>query len=100
MTRLSLTCRSLLLAAWLSAPRAQTAWERSQLVDDRTWHAMAYDPLRQATILCGGVSQSGSFDDTWEWAGSAWRLRDTGNRPSARDQHAMAFDPIRGQLVL
>ncbi len=66
----------------------------------RAGHAMAYDSVRQVTVLFGGITPSGGFlGDTWEWDGSAWSLRSTGG-PEARYATAMAFDSARGVTVL
>lgn len=37
--------------------------------------------------------------DTWDWDGSVWTLRATAG-PAARYDHAMAFDPARGSLLV
>ena len=55
------------------------------------------------TSLFGGVSTLGAnirlFGDTWEWNGDRWTARqDIG--VSARHGHAMAFDSVRGRVVL
>ncbi|HNT26872.1 MAG TPA: hypothetical protein PKH10_01715, partial [bacterium] len=79
----------------------------------RDTHEMAYDSDRGKVVLFGGYSLSGSVNDTWEWDGSDWVKRAgdscaTGSCyvcaestcPSARYQHAMAYDAERKRTVL
>ncbi len=61
---------------------------------------MAYDAVRQRTVLFGGLG-SGPLGDTWEWDGIDWTLRNPGGTsPSPRVLHAMAYDPVRQRVVL
>jgi hypothetical protein len=41
----------------------------------RNGHVMVYDPVRQRTVLVGGVNSGGALSDTWEWDGSTWTQR-------------------------
>lgn len=62
----------------------------------RAYPAMAYDPVRQKTLLFGGrygikdpttgdVTDAW-YDDTWEWDGNIWlKLNPPGARPSKRN---------------
>jgi hypothetical protein len=60
---------------------------------------MAYDALRDRTILFGGRNAAGApLGDTWIWNGSSWFPGPPG--PPARFDHAMAYDPVRGVVVL
>jgi hypothetical protein len=62
--------------------------------------ALAYDSVRQRTILHGGNSGPlGVLADTWEFDGNAWTQRSSGG-PQNRMQHSMAFDAARGVTVL
>ena len=70
-------------------------------------HAMAYDSLRERVVLFGGVEQIGPDewvprDATWEWDGSDWVEVpvEPNVRPSARADHAMAFDSARGRVLV
>lgn len=71
----------------------------------RHGHAMAYDAARRRTVLFGGSVGVPPFDninamgDTWEWDGSSWTQR-ASTGPSARSQHALAYDAARGRVVL
>lgn len=65
-------------------------------------HALAYDPIRDRTVLFGGgeyfaINQLGGamqrfVDDTFEWNGSDWSATTPALRPPPRMGHAMAFD--------
>jgi hypothetical protein len=72
--------------------------------------ALAYDSVRAATVLFGGVSYSLStgipaveqtFPDfgTWEYVDHQWK-QVPGGTPPPRQQHAMAFDNTRGAVIL
>jgi hypothetical protein len=65
-------------------------------------HAMAYDSVRQRTVLFGGCDDQGVYnDETWEWDGTDWlQCYSTTVTPSARAQHAMAYDSVRQRIVL
>ena len=64
--------------------------------------AATLDSTRGRGVLFGGESgyASGSFSgETWELSGATWtKVATTG--PSARAQHAMAFDAARGVTVM
>ena len=63
----------------------------------RTRAAMA--PSTTGLVLFGGT-QGGVFSaETWRWDGSDWSLAPVAG-PAARNDHAMAFDPVRGRTVL
>ncbi len=68
----------------------------------RTMHALAYHELSGKTLLFGGVSASGTnkLDDTWEWDGLDWSQASQSVSPEARDFHALAYDALRGRVVL
>ena len=66
----------------------------------RAESAMAYDPVRQRTVLFGGFNQN-LLADTWEWDGTAWVVRPTtGVLVGGRRNHAMAYDAVRQRVVL
>lgn len=69
----------------------------------RTAHAMAFDSVRQRLVLFGGSTGGASptlLNDTWEWDGTTWLQRMPVTAPPAREGHAMAFDRVRGRVVL
>jgi cysteine-rich repeat protein len=73
-----------------------------------TGPAMAYDPIRRATLFFGGKSgrkEEANFprsDRLWSWDGAQWTLLSSANgtQPSARIFASMAFDAVRGVMVM
>ncbi len=68
--------------------------------------AMTYDPIRQQIVLFGGAYVDPQnqapimrFQDTWVWNGT-WKQLSPAGAPPARYHHAMAFDPVRGVVVM
>jgi N-acetylneuraminic acid mutarotase len=68
----------------------------------RSYHAMAYDPTTDRTILFGGSNRNGKFDDTWAFdlASKSWTKVATTSGPSARDYAQMVYDPAGGNIIL
>jgi hypothetical protein len=64
-------------------------------------HAMVSETMKNRVILCGGLVESaipeGSAGGTWAWDGNDWL--ELGSAPESQE-HAMAYDPIRGRCVL
>jgi hypothetical protein len=58
---------------------------------------MAFDSVRSRVVLFGGYDFVGRLGDTWTFDGTDWIQGPAG--PSARET-AMAFDPVRGVVVL
>ncbi|MFO1029440.1 MAG: kelch repeat-containing protein, partial [Planctomycetota bacterium] len=82
-------------STWTAMPAGPSA---------RAYAAMAYDSARQRTVLFGGRSGAYPMDwtdlaETWEWDGTAWAQRAVVG-PPARGDHAMAYDSVRGVVVL
>ncbi len=71
---------------------------------------MTYDPQRGRVVLFGGCSAlslgacSALSDEVWEWDGGRWSRLCGGDSgcagPTARFDHAWAFDELRGVAVL
>src|SRR5262245_52398405 len=61
---------------------------------------LAYDSVRQRTVLFGGSAGNQRFGDTWEWDGFVWAQRAPANSPSPRTNHAMAYDAARQRVVM
>ncbi len=62
----------------------------------------AFDPIRAVTVVFGGsttTAPSTHSRETWEWDGARWRLKST-TGPSARSDHAMAFDSQKDVTLL
>jgi len=62
----------------------------------RRFHAMAFDAVRNVTVLYGGSSDP---DITWEWDGQTWTQL-AANGPGPRSQHSMSFDSQRQVTLL
>jgi len=63
--------------------------------------AMAFDPVRQRTVLFGGRSNVGGFrHDTLEFDGARWRESKPLTSPSGREAAAMVYDGSRHRIVL
>jgi hypothetical protein len=65
-------------------------------------HAMAYDSARGRVVMFGGTSPVSHRieGDTWEWDGTSWTEIHPATSPSARFEAAMAYDPVRGCIVM
>jgi sugar lactone lactonase YvrE len=64
---------------------------------------MVYDAAQNQVVLFGGyLSNTAPFrsNDTWVWNGTTWTLQSPAASPSARADHAMAYDAGHGQVVL
>jgi hypothetical protein len=64
---------------------------------------MAFDAGRGVAVLFGGSDGPLLYSDTWEWNGVAgtWTLRTpSGSVPPARTGAAIAYDSVRGRVVL
>jgi hypothetical protein len=74
----------------------------------RAGFGMAFDPSRGRLVLFGGCDRfdtnllcASFLDDTWEFDGDSWvEASPGGGRPAARYAHTMAFDSVRGRVVL
>lgn len=56
-------------------------------------HAMAYDSVREKTVLFGDGA-------TWEYDGTKWKELKPKNNPSTRYGHGMVYDSARKVIVL
>ena len=61
---------------------------------------MAYDVVRQRSVLFGGTSPGVRFTDTWEWDGTSWVMTASAPSHSAPTGRAMAYDMERRQVVI
>ena len=69
----------------------------------RRSHAMTYDASSSKVILFGGWDiNSSRLNDTWayDYAGNTWTKLGTNSSPSARRDHAMAYDSQDGKTIL
>lgn len=66
----------------------------------RYGHALAYDSVRDRTVLFGGSGGSLSLGDTWEWDGVNWFLRSASGPIGVQANHSMAYDTEREVVLL
>jgi hypothetical protein len=79
---------------WSAVPTASTP-------PARTGATLVYDPSDRAALLYGGVSASGARNDTWEYAGGAWReVASPGANPPASAVPLATYDPRSAGVVL
>jgi hypothetical protein len=58
-------------------------------------------PCAQGVLLFGGETLLGSvLADTWLWNGTTWTQQAPTTNPPARYKHRLAFDPVRGVVVM
>ncbi|HNT28156.1 MAG TPA: kelch repeat-containing protein [bacterium] len=79
-----------------------TKMEPTTKPSGRDNHAMAYDSVRGKVVLFGGYTATTPWknDETWEWDGVNWTQMDPVIKPSARYNHAMAYDSAREKTIL
>lgn len=71
----------------------------------RAYHSMAFDPVRNVTVLIGGLRASTSpvftpgSSDVWEFDGTRWTNR-TPDAIAPRSWHAMAFDEVNNRTIV
>jgi hypothetical protein len=64
---------------------------------------LVYDVLRQRVVMFGGAVNGSipiNYDDLWEWDGATWTQRTPSTLPAIRTSAGVAYDTIRGQLVM
>lgn len=66
--------------------------------------SLTLDPARGGLLLFGGMHHPGGLatdlDDTWVYASGRWHRQSPEASPLARRNHATAFDPVRGVVLL
>ncbi len=82
-----------------------TVWTQATPVTappGRYLHAAAYDEAHARVVIFGGTDGTAEGDrrDTWEWDGSDWSEAAPSTSPSPRSSHTMAYDGLRGQVIL
>ncbi|MEZ4860033.1 MAG: NBR1-Ig-like domain-containing protein [Caldilineaceae bacterium] len=78
-------------------------WQSNNVIGPsaREEAVMVYDSVRQRSVLFGGhIWADGYLADTWEYDGSNWLLVQTTNAPIDRATQGMAYDEVRGKVVL
>src|SRR5687768_2205109 len=87
------------LSATVPVP-AQGQWMEARHLTQRSAAAMAYDSARERTVLFGGIRHDVQLNETWEWDGNVWLLRDSASSPPPRSRSALAYDAARRRIVL
>jgi hypothetical protein len=74
-----------------------SVWTRRANGPGRSFHSIAFDPIRGRTVLHSGQG----LGDTWEYDGTTWQLVST-TPPggTARFTAKVAFSPARGKVIL
>ncbi len=95
----------LAITALLAAPvAAQIDWQSvaGGAPTARDGAAAVADLARDEFVLFGGRDALGAvLGDTWSFDGAAWIAKGVvGSTPSARRDHALAYDPARARIVL
>ncbi len=72
---------------------------------EREGFSMAFDRARARIVLFGGGLNTVSmgyrmYADTWEWDGISWRQTVPASNPPGRAGHALAYDDLRGRIVM
>ena len=63
-------------------------------------HILAYDSVRERTVVFGGHNSSGHRRDTWEYDGVTWYETTPDPSPPQTNGAASAYDPIRRQIMM
>lgn len=91
----------------LAAEPGQYRWIQQQPAHrpaPRSRPALAADPGADTVVLFGGYPKDpvvpAVLDDTWLWTGTDWVEQFPETSPSPRYRAEMAFDPLRGRVVL
>jgi hypothetical protein len=69
----------------------------------RAYHAAAWDVTRRVMVIYGGADATANSPvqtQTWEWSRTAWQQRTPLHTPGPRAQATMAWDPVRGHVIL
>lgn len=86
---------------WEYDPVATTWTQRATTgPSNRSFSCMAYDPLRNVTVLFAGSNGSMLLSDTWEWNGTAWTQRTPIASPPARYSFGCWWDAARSRFAV
>lgn len=98
------TGTSYLSDTWLWSRGAWVQQTPTQSPSARGGHALVSNGRPNEGILFGGYDgqypQLRLLNDTWMWNGANWAQVTPVHSPEPRGDHAMAFDPVRGEVVL
>lgn len=91
---------------WLGRGRS---WQRvfpGEEPERRYGAAMVHDEIRGEVVLFGGYGTNPeggpavALGDTWTWDGGRWHRREPPTSPSPRALAGIAYDEVRGEVVL
>lgn len=103
MPRTSRLIASLALAAfaWNTPVHAQQWVQQAtaQSPGAQWFLPLTYDEFNSEAVLFGGFAGAW-FDDTWLYANGTWRQAQPTTVPPARCCHSLAFDLVRGRVVM
>jgi hypothetical protein len=68
--------------------------------DARQNHDMVYAESLKCVVMFGGSAVSELSDETWLWDGTSWDQTSPSTSPTLRDDHAMTYDSVRGEVLL
>jgi len=92
------------LAVFAGAAVCQSLrWEPQSYFAPASGACMTYDPIRERCVMFGGVCVKGSrvmLRETREWDGERWHVMRPLESPPARSSARMAFDYVRGTVLL
>lgn len=85
-----------------------TGWRTAAVTapPGRSMHTLAYDGAAERVVMYGGHVRATlgndplPLDDTWAWDGTQWSQICDPCGPGSREDYAMAYDPVRGVVVL
>jgi hypothetical protein len=62
--------------------------------------AMAYDEARKEAVKFGGAGAAGNLAETWVLRSGGWQKLAPATSPPANGSPAMAYDPVREEIVM
>lgn len=92
-----------LVGTSLAAQQPELQWLKKPDRETHTSGAVGYDTDREVAVLFGGslgLLGRGPHDETWEWDGVRWILREPATRPPAATHASMVYDPLRRRMVM
>src|SRR5262245_14379630 len=83
-------------------PGQAPTWARSSIIEPRSAGALCWDAARQRVVMFGGfgVATPPRYDETWEWDGALWTLRNPATKPPGRRDHQIVYDSARQRIVM
>ena len=89
-------------SGFLQQYRWNGTWSQVQVTGptpDRSFFAVAYDPVHENVVFFGGGDSLSPLGDTWLWDGTAW-TQSTAASPGARAEATLAWNPVRQRIIL